>query len=247
MTVRPLAGRHVVTTRDERGRLDSMLAARGADVIHVPLIEITEPDDDGAALRTALDELDRAAWLVVTSRHGAHRVGAAAAQHPSVRLAAVGAATARVLGQLAGRSVDLVPERQTAADLLARLPSSTGGRLVLAQADRAGTDLASGLTAAGWSVIDVTAYSTRLRRPSAAERTAALSADAVTFASGSAATAWFDAIGPTTPPAAVAIGPSTQAAALEVGLQISHVATDQNLEGLADAVTAALGSRPQQP
>ena len=48
---RPLHGRRVVTTRDEPGELDRLLAEAGADVVHVPLIEIAEPEDDGAELR----------------------------------------------------------------------------------------------------------------------------------------------------------------------------------------------------
>ena len=44
--MRPLIGRSVVTTREHRGRLDSLLARAGADVIHVPLIEVAEPLDE---------------------------------------------------------------------------------------------------------------------------------------------------------------------------------------------------------
>ena len=74
--MRPLLGRSVVTTREQRGRLDSLLARAGADVIHVPLIGIDEPTDGGESLRDALDSIQRFDWLVVTSRHGAVRAGA---------------------------------------------------------------------------------------------------------------------------------------------------------------------------
>lgn len=241
----PLRGRTVVTTRERRGRLDRRLAVLGADVVHVPLIEILDPPDGGRALADALADLGRAAWLVVTSKHGARRVAAAAAAHPALRLAAVGTATADVLRRGAGRDVDLVPVRQTAADLLAAMPApSNGGHVVVAQADRADPALAEGLSAAGWSVVAVTAYSTRLRVPSTEERTAALGCDAVAFASGSAVTAWIDAFGPVAPPHVVVIGPTTRAVATAAGLQVTAEAADHNLDGLADAVTTALVARP---
>jgi uroporphyrinogen-III synthase len=239
---RPLLGRSVVTTRDERGRLDALLEELGADVVHVPLIEIVDPPDGGAELERALAGLASADWLVVTSKHGARRCAPAAATAPRVRLAAVGTATARVLAAGAGRDVDVVPARQTAADLLAAMPqpSSDGERIVLAQADRADDRLADGLTRLGYVVDAVTAYVTRLREPSAEERRLALAADAVAFASGSAAVAWATAIGCDLPAVTVAIGPTTAAVARESGLHITHVAADQTVEGLADGVVRAL-------
>lgn len=113
-----------MTTRDERGRLDSLLAVAGADVVHVPLISIqpaTGPD-----LAEAMSSIGDFDWLIVTSRHGAERVGDAAAAHPELRLAAVGTRTAAVLEASAGRPVDVVPERQTAADLARAMAGRTG-------------------------------------------------------------------------------------------------------------------------
>lgn len=239
MPHRPLTGRHVVTTRDTRGRLDSLLARLGADVIHVPLIAIAPPADGGAALASALAGLHQADWLVVTSHHGAAAVGDAAAATPDVKLAAVGRRTGAVLARLAGREVDVVPDRQTAADLVAAMPSG-GGRIVVAQADRADATLADGLRARDYDVEAVTAYRTVLRSPVGAERSAALTADAVAFASGSAAEAWVSAIGVTTPPVAVAIGPTTAAVARDHGLTITHVSADHDLDGLATTIMTAL-------
>jgi uroporphyrinogen-III synthase len=235
----------VVTTRDEPGPLDSLLAAAGADAVHVPLIEIVDPPDAGVALRAALAALADASWVVVTSRHGAERVGTAVAGHPRVRLAAVGRATAAVLAARSGRPVDVVPATQSAAGLLAAMPGPerAGDLIVLAQADRADGSLASGLTALGYRVAAVTAYATRTRSPSPAERSAALAADAVVFASGSAATAWVSAIGTDAPPVVVAIGPTTRGAAQAAGLQVTHMATDHNVDGLLAAVTSALRDR----
>ena len=61
---------------------------------------------------------------------------------------------------------------------------------------------------------------------------AALSADAVLFASGSAARAWVDVFGDTTPPIVVAMGPRTAAAVTDAGLKVSLVAADHSLPGM---------------
>lgn len=241
MTRRPLFGRSIVTTRDRRGPLDSAFAELGADAIHVPLIRIDEPLDGGAELGRALDGLADIDWIVVTSQHGAARVAQAVAAHPHLRLAAVGARTAEVLANGSGRGVDVVPRRQTAADLVEAM-AGRSGRVLVAQADRADDTLAAGLTDAGFEVEAVTAYRTALRRPSEAERAAALAADALVLASGSAAQAWADAIGSGTPPVVAAIGPVTSAAAARSGLKVTHVAADQQIESLVDAVLTALAS-----
>ncbi|NNE12013.1 MAG: uroporphyrinogen-III synthase [Ilumatobacter sp.] len=236
MHLRPLAHRRVVTTRDHRGRLDSQLASAGADVVHVPLIEIV-PALGG-------DDLDLSPfdWVVVTSRHGASAVGRAAANAPRVRLAAVGSRTAARLAELAGRSVEVVPNRQTAADLVEAMPPGPAAVLV-AQADRADPTLVDGLQRRGYAVESVTAYRTVTRTPTAEERHAALHADAVTFASGSAAEGWVEAIGQRSPSIVVAIGPVTAAVASAAGLQITHVAADHSIEGLVDTVITALSTR----
>jgi uroporphyrinogen-III synthase len=236
-----LQGRRVVTTRDEPGELDRLLAAAGADVVHVPLIEIAEPLDGGAELHGVLHVLDNVDWVVVTSHHGAARVGVALARHPNVRTAAVGTRTAAELERLAGRPVDVVPARQTAADLLEAMPPNGHGQIaVVAHADRADPALAVGLSGLGYRVRPVVAYRTLARTPSAEERAAALAADAVAFASGSAAQAWHDAIGTETPSVVVAIGPTTEGAARACGLNVTHVAQDHNLQGLVHAVIEAL-------
>jgi uroporphyrinogen-III synthase len=240
MAARPLSGRRVVTTRDRRGALDSRLAANGADVVHVPLISIEPSADD--RLATALADLASFDWLVVTSQHGARTVGHAAAGG-SVRLAAVGTRTATALERLAGRPVDVVPERQSAGHLAAAMGAHCG-RVLVAQADRADRTLVEGLTDHGFDVEAVTAYRTELRIPTWQERQAALSADAVAFASGSAAQAWAEAIGRETPPVVAAIGPTTTAAAEGHGLKVTHVAADHDVEGLVVTVIAALTPSP---
>ena len=64
-------------------------------------------------------------------------------------------------------------------------------------------------------------YRSAARHPTAREQLAALSADAVLFASGSAARAWVEVFGTTTPPVVVAMGRRPPAAAVAAGLTVT--------------------------
>ncbi len=232
----PLQGRRVVVTREHPGPLGDLLAARGVEVVHVPLIAVVDPEDGGAALRAALDRLDDFDWLVVTSPTGAARVGAAARRFPGVRVAVVGTSTAAALASV-GRAVDLVPSEQHGAALaesLARLPPA---RMLLALADRAPTTLAESLAEAGHTVTSVVAYRTASLAAgpgAAADAQRVAAADALLLASGSAAQSWVERFGRACPPVVVAIGPSTASVARRSGLKVTAVATDHSLTGLVD-------------
>lgn len=239
---RPLTGRCIVTTRDAVGPLDDALVALGAEVVHLPLIEITPPSDGGAALDRALGGTAQQLpdWVVVTSRHGAAAVGA---RPPvPVRTAAVGRATAGVLERAWGRAVDLVPEVQHAVALVEAFAALGEAPLsiLVAQADRAEPTLVEGLRELGHRVEVVTAYRTITRTPDDELARRVLGADAVTFASGSAALAWATAFGTRTPAVVCAIGPSTARVAREHGLQVTVTADEHSVDGLVRAVVAAL-------
>lgn len=246
---RPLEGRRVLVTRETPGELASLLEERGATVLHLPLIAVAEPADGGRALREALAGLSEFDWLIVTSPVGAERAGAAAASAPNVRLAAVGRATARVLEEISGRPVDIVPDVQLAEALassfVARVPSPR--RILIAQADIAPPTLADALRRGGHDVTTVTAYRTVTLRP---DPDTARAADAVLFASGSAVAGWCRAFGVTASPRVIVIGPSTAAVAERLGLKVAGVAADHSLDGLvaeterqlADAGSSSPGS-----
>jgi uroporphyrinogen-III synthase len=220
-------------TREEPGELAELLTARGADVVHVALIE-TEPVD------IDLDDLATYTWLVVTSRHGAAAVGRAAAATPRVRLAAVGATTAALLSELAGRPVDVVPPVQRGDALVAAIGRGSG-RVLVAQGDLADDTVVAGLGELGWDVEARVAYRTVTRAPTVDERRAVAGADAVLLASGSAARAWVAAFGREAVASVFAIGPSTAAAARCAGLKITASAADHSIGGLVDAAERHLG------
>ena len=83
------------------------------------MIEIADPADGGAALRSAVAALASYDWIVVTSPNGAERLLAAlrdagldARAFGTARVAAIGPATAAGLAA-GGVSADLVPRRSS--------------------------------------------------------------------------------------------------------------------------------------
>lgn len=244
-----LDGCTVVVTREVRGELGQMLADRGAYVVHVPLIEVVDANiEDQLALAAALTTSPD--WVIATSMAGADRV-AAVGDLATTRLAAVGTATARRLAEVVGRPVDLIPRRQLAAVLVDDFVEANQSRqrVVIVQADRAADTLSVGLAAAGHEVSTITGYQTVLRPPDAPDLAVIVAADAVAFASGSAAQGWAEALGDRAigalPAIVVAIGPTTAAVAIESGLKITHVAADHSLAGLVRTLVSAWSIRDE--
>lgn len=227
-----LHGRRVVVTRAaaQAAPLVALLEAVGAVAVVVPLMEVV--DEPAEMRRLATLDLAQFDWVIATSPNGAERLGAtlAGTSSPHPRRAAVGTATARALD-----GCDLVAQQQSATGLLEMMPESVGRVLVVQAVDAAPT-LVDGLIAAGASVEVITPYRSVAVRPDARMQLRALSADAVLFASGSAARGWVDAFGLTTPPLTVAIGPQTAADATRIGLKIDLVAADHSLPGLVDVL-----------
>jgi uroporphyrinogen-III synthase len=245
-----LAGRTVVVTRPSPGTLADVLVAAGATVEHVPLIAIGPPADGGAGLRAALADLAGIDWLVVTSANGAAAVGDAAAGAPHLRLAAVGVATATELESRSGRPVDLVPTVSNSAGLLAEFPASRRRRVLVAQADRAGDQLAAGLRAAGHEVVAVEAYATNLLPPDGRRLEILRNADSVVLASGSAVEAWARSAATAMPgglsagrAAIVTIGRRTAEVAASHGLHVAAVAAAPTDDAVLAAVTSVLAVR----
>lgn len=232
--------RRIIVTRsaDRAGTLSDLLRLEGADVVEVALIETADAPDGGEALRAALAGLEVYAWLVVTSPEGARRVRAVLddIDRHDIQIAAVGRASADAIGR-----ADLVPDVQTAAALGAAFPVGTG-RVLFAAALDAGTDFETAARAKGWTVDRISAYATQ---PTSVEirRDILENADAVLFASGSAARSWVRTLGSDFPPAVVAMGPSTARVLEELGVSGVSIAVEQSLHGLVDAVIERLSGR----
>ena len=245
---RPLFGRRVVVTRarEQASDLVERLHRFGAETIELPAITIDEPDDGGAELRECAAWLSRGdfEWVVFTSANAADRFCALlrdAREFGPTRVAAIGPGTADALRRF-GVEPDLVPERFVAESLVDAFPSGKG-KVLLPRAAVARDVLVTGLATKGWAMTVVSAYRTRAVEPSASALAEAAKADAITFTSSSTVTnfvqvAGLDAI----PPVVVCIGPVTAATARESGLTVDVVAEEHTIEGVVQAVIAALES-----
>jgi uroporphyrinogen III methyltransferase/synthase len=244
----PLFGRTVVVTRPaaSRGALAPRLQRLGAATVELPVIEVGEPADGGAALRAAAGAVAAYDWVVFTSANAVTRflpMLRDARDLGAARVAVIGPGTASALAE--HRVVaDLVPEEFVAESLLAAFPAPPpgGGRVLLPRAAVARDVLPEGLRAAGWHVDVVEAYRTGPATPAPAVVEAAARADAVTFTSSSTVTGFLDVAGrQALPPVVACIGPVTAATARRHGLTVDAEAAVHTLDGLVDALVGALG------
>jgi uroporphyrinogen III methyltransferase / synthase len=245
---RPLFGRRVVVTRarEQASELVERLAGLGAETVELPVIEIDEPADGGAALSGAAARLTGYQWVAFTSANAVERFfaaleagGADTRAFGGVRVAAIGPGTAAALATR-GLRADLVPDRYVAEAVVEAFPEGPG-RVLLPRAAVARDALPAGLRAKGWNVDVVEAYRTRLGRPTPQALAAAREADAVTFTSSSTVTNFLEVAGREgVPPVVVCIGPVTAATAEGAGLTVSVVAEEHTIEGLVRALMEAL-------
>jgi uroporphyrinogen-III synthase len=255
MTPPPLAGRSVVITRTraQASELALRLQGLGATVVELPVIAIEDPDDGGRELARAAHRLASGAyqWVALTSSNAACRLLAELGDRPvapSVRWAAVGAATARALAE-ADRPVDLIPEVAMAEALAVVFPAAGPdgpapvGTVLYPRADVVSGSLAAGLRAKGWLVDEVVAYRTVSGRPAPLAVAAAGRSDAVAFTSSSTVTRSLELLGADrVPPIVVTIGPVTSATARSAGLAVAAEANPHTIEGLVEAIVAAFGA-----
>lgn len=243
----PLDGVRVVVTRS-REQSSSLIAAlerEGATAVAVPVIEIIDPPDGGAALRDGLAGLVAGDWLVVSSPNGATRVGAALEGRPlahGVAVAAIGPGT-KARAEAVGIEVDLVPETSIAEGLLEALPDpgAEGATVLLARAEQARAVLPDGLRQRGWRVLDVAAYRTVAVTVPVDDMVACRHADVAAFTSASTVRHLVDGVGrENLPPVLACIGPATAEQARALGLHVDIEAAPHTIPGLVTAMVAAI-------
>ena len=247
MTAGPLDGVRVVVTRPraQAVSLITALEAEGAVAVPVPVIEIVDPADGGAALRAGIAALDSGDWLVVSSPNGATRVAAVLRDTPlagDVSVAVIGPGT-RVRAEALGIRVDLMPDSSIAEGLLAALPDppASGSTMLLARAEEARAVLPEGLAARGWQVRDIAAYRTVGVPVAAADIEACRHADVAAFTSASTVRHLVEGVGAENlPPVLAAIGPATATQADALGLTVDIVAADHTIPGLVRSIATAV-------
>lgn len=248
----PLAGRRILITRarTQASALVEAVRALGGEPVEFPLIAIAPPES-WAPLDEALAGLERYRWVVVTSANGVAaldgRLRAAGLEPtrlpPAVRVAAVGAATARALEAL-GMRVDLVPPEFRGAALPGALAPllAPGDRILMPRGDLADPALAESLRVLGAQVDDLVAYRTVAGEGEAATLLAALVAgavDYVTLTSSSTVTGLLGRLGGPGPLAGVriaCIGPETAKTAAAAGLTVHVLASEATVASLVAAI-----------
>jgi uroporphyrinogen-III synthase len=237
-----LDGRHILLTRSAEDSVAwaAAFSELGALPIVFPCIA-AETIDDPALAAAMVDSLCDADWIVFTSRRGvaAFADGTNTALPASVRIAAVGNATAEQCVEYFGR-VDLTGDG-TAAALGARLAAEPsirdGAHCLLALAANAGPGLEQCLTNAGAMVARFNVYRTIPAKPLRSKHAlSTLGSDTVIFASPSAVAGFDNQIEVDTSPQFVTIGPSTSAAVRARDWTIAAEAKKPCLSGIIESM-----------
>jgi len=201
VTHHSLAGKRVLVTRaaHQAGKLSEALRALGAVPVEVPVLEIRSPASY-ESLDRALREFQGYDWVLLTSANTVHvlfaraeELGIALMQPASMKVAAIGEATATSAIKR-GLMLAFVPETFVGESLVERLMTEIEGsawevRILLARAAGARDVIPQALLAAGVQVDVVDAYQngTPAAAPEQLRRALAEGIDMVTFTSSSSA------------------------------------------------------------
>jgi uroporphyrinogen-III synthase len=258
-TKTPLSGRRIAVTRarEQTSELATKLSALGAEVVELPLIKISK----SVALQSLADvllELGSYDWIVFTSANGVRyffeeflRVFDDIRSLGLLRFACIGDTTAGAIRQF-HLKIECQPPMAT-ADALAAALIETGSldsaKVVVITGNLNRDTLISKLEAAGAIVDQLQVYQTEktdLTDDPAAADFRARGADAILFASSSAAQSFVDQAAALTlspgakRPLAGSIGPQTSETMKASGIPIDFTTKEPSLDGLVAALVKKL-------
>ncbi len=249
--VGPLAGRRVAVTRrpEQAAEIIELLQIRGAEPLACATIDVEAPASY-TELDAALRSIGLRDWVTFTSANAVASVAKRLAElglaiPATVRLAAVGKATARAVAERM-RGADFVPTTVVAESLGMEIPDIAGRRVLWPRGDLATQTLGRVLRARGAIVDEVVAYRTIAGEGSTelAGLVHAGDVDAILFMSASSVRHLLDTmrgLGASAAfapghPAVICIGPETARAAREAGVSVSAVAVEKTAEGIVEAL-----------
>ncbi|XP_026401533.1 uroporphyrinogen-III synthase, chloroplastic-like isoform X1 [Papaver somniferum] len=242
----------VVVTREhgKNIKLINALAKHGINCFELPLIQHTQgPDLDRLTTVLRGTSFD---WIVITSPEaGSVFLNAwKAAGSPKAQVGVVGAGTATVFKDMLqspqqSLNISFSPSKATGKVLALELPKHGSGRCtVLYPASmKAGNEIETGLTARGFEVTRLNAYSTvPVYDVDQMVLAQTLSAPVVAVASPSAVRAWVNLISEVESwdSAVACIGETTALAAKRLGLKNVYYSTNPGLDGWVGSVLEAL-------
>lgn len=246
-----LAGKRVLITRpvgQPRDDLRDQLVAHEAVAISFPTIAILPDPEQVTRLDEALRRLPEYDWLIFTSQNAVTlfwerftRLYSTPDVLRGVKIAAIGPATARVLGEY-GLSVALMPAEYVGEAIAHAMGAIRGQKVLLPRAQAAREALLTELTSQGAIVDEIPLYQTVTNRPAPeAWQELEQGVDYITFTSASTVTGFFTLLGERANAvldrAVVAcIGPVTAGALAAYGVNAQIVADDYTAEGLVQAM-----------
>ncbi|HWA27009.1 MAG TPA: uroporphyrinogen-III synthase [Lacunisphaera sp.] len=254
-----LSDRRIVVTRprEQAGDWRVRLEALGAEVVELPLIEVSKAVDLDT-LAEVLQEFGAYEWVIFTSANGVkHFFSEFIRVHEDiralglVRIAAVGEATAAALRELHLR-VDLQPKKASGEELaleLIKRESMDSAKILVVTGNRNREALVEKLHEARAIVDTLPVYQTaeaNLEGDPVAADFRAKGADAILFASPSAAQSFFDQAAAlklgakARRPLAGSIGPTTTATMKQLGLPVDFEAAEPSLDALVAALVKKL-------
>lgn len=247
---RPLFGRRIVVTRPrhQADDLANALRGRGADVLILPTIRISDPPDRQPLLQAAAAVGDYD-WVVFTSANGVDRFWAALEEGGldsralgGVKICAIGPATGAEVRRR-GAGVDLMPDEYVAESVIEAMRGAVeleGTRILLPRADIARDVLPTTLAELGAAVNEVAAYQTVADEEGVAglrEVVERGGVDLVTFTSSSTVRNFAELVSREIGEMRVAsIGPITSATAREYGWPVEVEAEEHTADGLIKAI-----------
>lgn len=251
---RPLSGRKIIVTRaaDQAGEFSTMLADLGATILECPTIKLVEPDS-WQELDTAIDDLARFDWLVLTSGNAVRSfferlstLGLDSRSLGRCKVCAVGPKTADVIRSYGVRP-DLIPADYKAEGIVAEFArlDLTAKNVLFPRADLARDIIPHKLQEMGALVTAPVAYRNVLPDRLCPEALFALEkrcVDCITFTSSStvlnlAHMLGTDLLANMLKGVTVAsIGPITSKTCREIGLKVDIEPAEYTLPALTDAI-----------
>lgn len=249
---KPLAGTHVLITRDEDGNnlFSHKLCEQGAQVSFLNTIR-TVSLIERPQVREALSRIDEYDWVIFTSSRGVthtfeqlRRMNQDARFFKHVKIACIGSQTSGAL-LMHGIHSDLIPPQYTSGALAAALAEQEelkGRKILLLRSAIAPEDLPRALRQAGAEVTDVSVY-TVIAQKAPAERIEEITEQIrrgyihwITFSSSSTAGSFFQQVNPAlireSAVKVISIGPMTTQSLKSIGIEADLEAAEHTIDGM---------------
>ncbi len=250
---KPLFGKNIVVTRDEKGNADfaAKIIRQGGNPIKCATIKIKALTESNWFLQ-ALAKIVEYDWVIFTSANGVtiffdvlQRLGKDARVFGSAKIAAIGPKTAEKLAEF-GIKADFVPSVFTSKELARQLIAYTnlqGKNVLLLRSQLASKELSELLTQAKAKVDDVSVYTTITEKSECgwlADKIKKAEIDWLTFASPSSVSGFFEQIPADLVNASdvrvASIGPVTSEQLENLGITVDVQSAEHTIDGLLAAI-----------